>query len=348
MAAGKSDWVKEASLMRKLRHENVCKLFETFEDEEVYYFILELCQGGKLFERLEIDIVLEEAEAARIGQAMTSAVAHLHQKGIIHRDLKPENWLLSDMSPGASVKLVNFGLAETCSPDDDTLCQPCGTLHYVAPEVLRGKYGQSADMWTLGVVIFLMIYAAYPFDGECCTTVMRSILGSEPDWTDSCYALSVEAKTCLKQMLCKDPEKRITAAEAMRHEWFRSACMSSASGGGEVNRSQSLRKRTSQNSQVTSSETGEVPLVLGASLCRRGSALVTEDLLRRFSTDIQDPTVLAHAESLSQMAAALQLPGTAGANDEESTKSLTLEGHPIRHAKPTVVAGRGTSSVSLG
>merc|ERR1719450_1863596 len=106
---------------------------------------------------------------------MVSAVAHLHDRGLCHRDLKPESWLMSDNAPDARVKLINFGLAEPCKEDTD-LTQPCGTLHYLAPEVLRGSYGKASDNWTLGVVLFLALYAAYPFDGESCPSVMQSIL----------------------------------------------------------------------------------------------------------------------------------------------------------------------------
>merc|ERR1712232_431977 len=127
-AFGRTDLTREVSLMRRLDHTHVCRFYETYEDSEIMYFVFELCEGGKLFERLENDIVLEEPEASRLGKEMASAIAHLHDKAVIHRDLKPENWLLSDMHPHSQVKLVNFGLAESCSRAQE-LAQPCGTLH---------------------------------------------------------------------------------------------------------------------------------------------------------------------------------------------------------------------------
>jgi len=215
----RKELAKEIAIMRKFEHENVCRLFETFEDESIYYLVIELCMGGPLFDHLEADIVVEEDQAARLVNDMVSAVTHIHAKDIIHRDLKPENFLLSECSLESKVKLINFQTAESCTKEE-TLTKPCGTLHYVAPEVLRGRYGRAADMWSLGIVTFLMVYAAYPFDGSSTSGIMKAILTGNPDWTDSCYALSNVAMDFLKQVLTKNPKVRLTAAEALEHNWL--------------------------------------------------------------------------------------------------------------------------------
>jgi len=155
-------------------------------------------------------------------QEIAKAMAHVHQHDIIHRDLKPENILLSQSTTKGTVKLIDFGTAMWCGPND-VLSDPCGTLHYVAPEVLRGNYGRPADMWALGVVAFLMIYGAYPFDGNSTTEVIKSILGDQPNWADSCYAVSIEVKDFLHVLLEKEPKKRLTAVEAAKHTWIESA-----------------------------------------------------------------------------------------------------------------------------
>jgi len=152
---------------------------------------------------------------------MVDAVAHLHSRGVAHLDLKPENWVIGGYLEAPTVKLFNFGLAEWCKGGDQTpLTQACGTLHYVAPEVLRGAYGLPADLWTLGVVMFLMMYGAYPFDGDSCQAVMRAILINEPDYSDSRYVLSNDAKDILKRLLVKEPKPRLTAQGAQEHGWF--------------------------------------------------------------------------------------------------------------------------------
>jgi len=286
LSAERSELHKEANIMRKLQHENVCRLYETFEDEDIIYFVLELCAGGKLLERLESDIVLEEVEAARVGREIASAVAYFHAREIVHRDLKPENWLLSDFSDHPRLKLVNFGLAEVCSLTD-LLEQPCGTLHYVAPEVLRGRYGHASDMWTLGVVMFLVLYASYPFDGESCTTVMSSILGSEPDWANSCYVLSEDAKNFLKLVLAKDPAQRLSASEALQHPWLTRTDSSLNKGTGELIRNTKWRQSVVPKRSVLSTDGFDVPVpLLPGAASRRCSAVVTQDLVRRFTQNI--------------------------------------------------------------
>lgn len=294
---GRLDVVREASIMRSLDHDNICRLYETFEDPHIVYYVMEVFYGKKLFERLEADIVLEEVEAAQIGREMVAAVAYIHQKDIIHRDLKPENWMQCWSTPEANYKLINFSLADVCTTISE-LTQPCGTLHYVAPEVLRGRYGRAADMWAIGVVMFLMVYATYPFDGESCTAVMRSILGSEPDWSDSCYALSDSATDFLRKALAKDPLQRVTAEEALDHEWFSpqrraslAGCPNMVPSSSSSGRRLSVMKKT--RCSMTSLSLGgivltsdkvskmELPSIKGPQgVCKRLSVSVTEELVR--------------------------------------------------------------------
>jgi len=220
--AGKSDadLHKEVEILRHLgKHPNVVHFVESFEDSELLYFVMELCQGGTLFEKLEQDIVLEENIAKKMCKEMFNAVHHLHDKGFIHRDLRPESWLMADLSEESALKLSNFGMVCECK-EDQSLSQPCGTLHYVAPEVLRGSYGRASDVWTIGVLLFLILYGSYPFDGESATLVMRNILTGEPDWSDSCFALTAEVRDLLKGLLTKDVSKRLTIAVGLKHHWL--------------------------------------------------------------------------------------------------------------------------------
>lgn len=256
---------------------------------------------GKLFDRLEADIVLEEEEAARIAGEMVSAAAYIHDRHVVHRDMKPENWLITESSSGQGhVKLVNFGTARRCK-SWDFLTEPCGTLHYVAPEVLRGSYSHPIDMWTLGVVIFLTIYATYPFDGESCSEVIKSILGQDPDWSDSCYALSPVALDFLKQALTKDPANRITPSLALNHAWIASAYQGAAvdkshSTGGGMKTRPSLRLSGKSGSSLVVGLTrsasiaslerrslkNPLPQIKGPGN-RRLSAAVTPDVVRAAS-----------------------------------------------------------------
>lgn len=217
-----SEIFKEVEILGKIRNSNICKFYEKFEDKSLIYLVHECCEGGTLFEKLEEDAVLEEKVAKPMVLDMFLAVAYLHDKGYIHRDLRPENWMLEtngdETTPG-KLKLTHFKLAMQCGKDT-ILSQPCGTLHYVAPEVLRGHYGRASDVWTLGVLVFLMLYGSYPFDGDTSTAVMTNILASEADWSNSCYALSTDAKDLLKRFFIKDPTNRITMCEALKHTWL--------------------------------------------------------------------------------------------------------------------------------
>jgi len=170
--------------------------------------------------------------------------------------------MMSDNSREAHVKLIDFGLAARCKTD--TLTHACGTLHYLAPEVLRGEYGKAADVWTLGVVLFLSMYADYPFDGESATSVMQSILTAQPEWSDSCYALSPESLALLKKTLHKEKHLRLTATAALQHSWF------------------GARSRYSVPS-VNAAEDAKLKKKHSARGGPRHSAMVDEQLMRRLS-----------------------------------------------------------------
>jgi len=318
----------EATLMKMLRHENICRIQEIFEDTLVFYFVMELCRGGKLFDRLEVDIVLEEDDATRIGREMASAVSHVHERGIVHRDMKPENWLLSGTTPEGTIKLINFSLAELCDAET-TLTQPCGTLHYVAPEVLRGGYGQPTDMWTVGVVIFLMLYASYPFDGESCSTVMRSILGSEPDWSDSCYALSTLAKDFLKQCLTKDPSSRITADKALRHGWLCARPATADSNGtGSIGTNTAGARRPLLGTGIGSLSGGRKQSVLlqGVERLNSGSAPAELPQIKGGPGQTRRMSALVTTDMVN---AAQLLQRVAAGDDGGGTGKGPLRGHPF-------------------
>lgn len=293
---------KEVDIMRMLSHPNVCKLLENFEDDLIFYFVLEICEGGTLFERLETDIVLEEMDGAIIARQMFGAVAHLHDKNILHRDLRPENWLFQTFSQESPVKLINFGLAEVCDAQTN-LSQPCGTLHYVAPEVLRGKYGRPSDAWTLGVLIFLCLYGSYPFDGDSVSLVLRAILSAEPDWSDSCYALSNDVKDLLKQMLVKDPDVRININGAYNHRWVKN-CAPRKSEMDPTKRPSS-HERTSQilsKLDAAKRSSGALPEIKSApGKGRRTSALVTDDLLRQIAADAMNAMAISEQDENTQL-----------------------------------------------
>lgn len=155
-----------------------------------------------------------------------SAVKHLHEHGICHRDLKPENFLFSDNSEDAEIKLIDFGLSKRFghiqeSHPSEKMHTIVGTPYYVAPEVLKGSYDFSCDIWSLGVILYIMLCGYPPFEGDNNKEIFKRVLQQKlefdpEDWT----RVSDEAKDLISKMLQKDPTKRICAVDALNHSWF--------------------------------------------------------------------------------------------------------------------------------
>lgn len=158
---------QEVEILKICQHPNLCKLLDVFENTEHIYIVMELLEGGDLFSYLEKrKFRIPEQRASKIIHSLAAGLYYLHSYGIVHRDMKPENILMVDKSEGSDVKIVDFGLSKMVGPTQ--LCtEPFGTLSYVAPEVLQQKpYGKAVDVWSLGVLAFLMMVGALPFDHE--------------------------------------------------------------------------------------------------------------------------------------------------------------------------------------
>lgn len=155
-----------------------------------------------------------------------SSVKHLHERGICHRDLKPENFLFSDKSDDAEIKLIDFGLSKRFghlqeADPNAAMHTIVGTPYYVAPEVLKGHYDFSCDIWSLGVILYIMLCGYPPFEGDNNKEIFKRVLQQKLEFDpDEWSEVSKEAKDLLEKMLQKDPSKRISAVEALKHKWF--------------------------------------------------------------------------------------------------------------------------------
>ena len=149
------------------------------------------------------------------------ALFYLHAYGIAHRDLKPENILLINESDNSDIKIMDFGLSKIVAPEETSL-EPFGTLLYVAPEVLKMKpYGKSVDLWSTGVISYLLLSGVLPFDDEKDSEIARKITVSEADYTYGKWKLaSTNALDFTKRLLCKDKSKRMGIKEALNHPWI--------------------------------------------------------------------------------------------------------------------------------
>jgi calcium-dependent protein kinase len=149
----------EIDILRRLDHPNIIRLYETFEESNNIYLVLELCSGGDLYER-----TYTEADTILVIQQLLRAVSYLHEKNIIHRDLKFENILFENKSRNAGIKLIDFGLSKMFK-EGETMDEAIGTIYSMAPEVLAGSYTESADIWSVGVLAFMLLCGELPFDG---------------------------------------------------------------------------------------------------------------------------------------------------------------------------------------
>jgi len=206
-------------------HPNVAGLQEVYEDKDNFYLVLELVAGGEVFEHLIQNGPYSEQTASRMLRCIVDALQFLHSHGLLHLDIKPENLMLSDNSPNAVVKLVDFGSAARCGTYSESAI---GTRAYWPPETQikdRVCLDYSIDMWGLGVVMFILLAGVHPFDTKgrlMDDEVSMSILLEKPAITKEFTGhLTQSAQDLLKRLLDKDPRKRPTAKELAEHPWIR-------------------------------------------------------------------------------------------------------------------------------
>ncbi|XP_065831221.1 phosphorylase b kinase gamma catalytic chain, liver/testis isoform-like isoform X2 [Oscarella lobularis] len=204
-------------------HKHIVSLKDSFESSAFFFLIFELAQGGELFDYLTKVIRLSEKKTRTIMRELLAAVQHIHERGYVHRDLKPENIL---MDADMKVKLSDFGFATPYR--GVTLRDLCGTPAYLAPEMLRCTvdffapgYDNEVDLWACGVIMYTMLAGFPPFWHRKQMVMLRSIMEgkykfSSPEWDD----ISDGAKDLIRQLLCLDPTKRLSAVEALNHPWM--------------------------------------------------------------------------------------------------------------------------------
>ena len=211
---------REISIMKQMDHPNIVKLYETYDDIKYLYLVMELCQGGELFDKIIELGHFSEKVAAKLLSQMLASISFLHGHGIAHRDLKPENFLFLENDIYSPLKLIDFGLAKTVDKVTK-LTTKTGTCYYVSPEVLNGSYTEKCDIWSLGVILFMMLSGYPPFDGESDTEILAQVRVGELKFDDPVWEkISESAKDLLNKMLHKDPEQRISATECLEHSWL--------------------------------------------------------------------------------------------------------------------------------
>ncbi|KAK9276210.1 hypothetical protein L1049_005741 [Liquidambar formosana] len=211
----------EIEIMTRLSgHPNVVDLKAVYEEEDYVHLVMELCAGGELFHRLVKHGRFSEFEARVLFRHLMQVVMYCHDNGVVHRDLKPENILLATKSSSSPIKLADFGLA-TYIKSGQNLHGTVGSPFYIAPEVLTGGYNQAADVWSAGVILYILLSGIPPFWGKTKSRIFDAVrvadLRFPPDPWDH---ISASARDLIKGMLCVDPSKRLTAAEVLDHSWM--------------------------------------------------------------------------------------------------------------------------------
>lgn len=247
-----ADMWQEIEIMRKIDHPHCVKLFETFEDELHVFMIFELCKGGELFDRLLEEGNFSERQASRVMKQILGAISYLHHHRICHRDLKPENFLLltDKEADNAHVKIIDFGTAKEFGPNKPMKTKIC-TLHYVAPEILTKKevaYTERCDVWSLGVIMYLMLSGSPPFYGDTDIAVLKKIRNGSYKWRPaSAWAcVSQDAKDLIGKMLVVNPNDRFTGQEAYENRWIQEQAPEKA-GGFDEKTIRSMRQFRAQN-----------------------------------------------------------------------------------------------------
>ncbi|KAL8256968.1 hypothetical protein R6Q59_029009 [Mikania micrantha] len=212
---------REVAIMSTLPdHPNIVKLRATYEDHEAVHIVMELCEGGELFDRIVARGHYSERAAAGIAKTVAEVVKMCHENGVIHRDLKPENFLFANKKENSALKAIDFGLSVFFKPGE-RFSEIVGSPYYMAPEVLKRNYGPEIDIWSAGVILYILLCGVPPFWAETEQGVALAILRGVIDFKRKPWPqISENAKSLVKQMLEPDPKKRLTAQQVLEHPWI--------------------------------------------------------------------------------------------------------------------------------
>ncbi|CAN4116754.1 unnamed protein product [Withania somnifera] len=218
------DVKREVKILKALAgHENVVQFYNSFEDDNYVYIVMELCEGGELLDRIlsKKDSRYTEKDAAIVVRQMLKVAAECHLHGLVHRDMKPENFLFKSSKENSPLKATDFGLSDFIRPGKK-FQDIVGSAYYVAPEVLKRRSGPESDVWSIGVITYILLCGRRPFWDKTEDGIFKEVLRNKPDFRRKPWSnISNSAKDFVKKLLVKDPRARLTAAQALSHPWVR-------------------------------------------------------------------------------------------------------------------------------
>ncbi|TYK13725.1 CDPK-related kinase 5 [Cucumis melo var. makuwa] len=216
---------REVKILKSLSgHKNLVNFYDAYEDHDNVYIVMELCEGGELLDRiLARGGKYTEEDARAVMTQILYVVAFCHLQGVVHRDLKPENFLFTSKDENSPLKAIDFGLSDFAKPDE-RLNDIVGSAYYVAPEVLHRSYSTEADVWSIGVIAYILLCGSRPFWARTESGIFKAVLKADPIFDEPPWpSLSSEAKDFVKRLLVKDPRKRMSAAQALSHPWIKNS-----------------------------------------------------------------------------------------------------------------------------
>ncbi|KAJ7523020.1 hypothetical protein O6H91_18G035000 [Diphasiastrum complanatum] len=212
---------REIQVMHHLSgHPHIVQIKGAYEDSSSVHLVMELCAGGELFDRIIQRGHYSERQAAELIRNIVGVLEACHSLGVMHRDLKPENFLFSNGNENSPLKTTDFGLSVFFKPGE-VLTDVVGSPYYVAPEVLRRHYGMEADVWSAGVILYILLSGVPPFWAETEQGIFEQVLLAELDFvSDPWPGISESAKDLVRKMLCPNPYKRLRAHQVLCHPWI--------------------------------------------------------------------------------------------------------------------------------
>lgn len=215
----KAELANETHIFLRMDHPHVARLLDAYESDDQLHLVMECLEGGELFDRIRERKVFSERDAAKAAKQMLLAVNYLHEKSIVHRDLKLENFLYE--SKGSDfLKLIDFGFSKVWEKDTKMEVS-CGTLSYVAPEVLAKSYTSQCDLWSFGVIVFILLVGYMPFSGKSESEQIKKIKrGTYTKKDEKWNKVSPLALEFVNKLIVVDPNQRLTSEQALKHDWI--------------------------------------------------------------------------------------------------------------------------------